>query len=94
MIDAAKLAMLKPTAVLINAARGCLVDEAALRCALQEKRLAPRRSTYSRWSRPRTAKLLELPNFLVTPHIGGSAHEAVLAMGRAAIRGLDEKRHS
>ena len=32
--------------------------------------------------------VLSLPNFLATPHIGGSAEEARLAMGRAAIRGL------
>jgi len=32
--------------------------------------------------------LLGLPNVLATPHIGGSAEEAVLAMGRAAISGL------
>ena len=31
-------------------------------------------------------------NFIVTPHLGGSAEEAILAMGRAAIRGLDENR--
>lgn len=90
MIDAAKLAMLKPTAVLINAARGWLVDEAALRHALQEKRLAAAAFDVFAVEPPVDRELLGLPNFLVTPHIGGSAHEAVLAMGRAAIRGLDE----
>ena len=35
-------------------------------------------------------ELLRLPNFLGTPHIGGSTEEAVLAMGRAAIGGLDD----
>ena len=34
-------------------------------------------------------ELLRLPNFLGTPHIGGSSEEAILAMGRAAIDGLD-----
>ena len=39
---------------------------------------------------PVDEKLLNLTNFLVTPHIGGSAKEAILAMGRAAIEGLDK----
>jgi len=34
-------------------------------------------------------ELLQMPNFYSTPHIGGSAEEAILAMGRAAIVGLD-----
>ena len=41
---------------------------------------------------PRDSGLLELPNFMATPHIGGSAEEAVLAMGRAAIEGLENNR--
>jgi phosphoglycerate dehydrogenase-like enzyme len=57
---------------------------------LQEKRLAAAAFDVFAVEPPTDRELLELPNFLVTPHIGGSAHEAVLAMGRAAIRGLDE----
>jgi phosphoglycerate dehydrogenase-like enzyme len=37
---------------------------------------------------PTDRELLSLPNFMATPHIGGSTEEAVLAMGRAAIEGL------
>ena len=37
---------------------------------------------------PEDQELLELANFIVTPHIGGSANESIMAMGRAAIVGL------
>jgi phosphoglycerate dehydrogenase-like enzyme len=90
MLDARRLAILKPTAVLINTARGGLIDEVALRQMLQDKRLAAAAFDVFAVEPPLDKELLGLPNFLVTPHIGGSAHEAILAMGRAAILGLDE----
>jgi D-3-phosphoglycerate dehydrogenase len=89
LIDAQRLAMLKPTAVLINTARGGLVDEAALKHMLRERRLAAAAFDVFAQEPPTDQELLALPNFLATPHIGGSAQEAILAMGRAAIRGLD-----
>ncbi len=89
MLDAQRLALLKPTAVLINAARGGLVDEVALKQMLQDKRLAAAAFDVFAVEPPQDTELLSLPNFLVTPHIGGSSHEAILAMGRAAIGGLD-----
>ena len=89
MLDAQRLAMLKSTAILINAARGGLVDEAALKQMLQRKCLAAAAFDVFSVEPPQDQELLALPNFLATPHIGGSAHEAILAMGRAAIDGLD-----
>ena len=38
---------------------------------------------------PSDDELISLPNFFCTPHIGGSTEEAILAMGRAAIQGLE-----
>lgn len=90
MLNERQLALMKPTAVLLNAARGGLVDEAALKCMLQDKRLAAAAFDVFAVEPPVDQELLSLPNFLATPHIGGSAHEAILAMGRAAINGLDE----
>lgn len=92
MLDARRLAFMKPTAVLINAARGGLVDEAALKHMLQGQRLAAAAFDVFAAEPPEDRELLAMPNFLATPHIGGSAQEAILAMGRAAIDGLDDHR--
>lgn len=89
MLDARRLEMMKPTAVLINAARGELVDELALKRLLVSKRLAAAAFDVFAIEPPQDQELLALPNFLATPHIGGSAQEAILAMGRAAIDGLE-----
>lgn len=89
MLDAQRLALLQPTAVLINAARGGLVDEVVLKQMLQDKCLAAAAFDVFAVEPPLDHELLALPNFLATPHIGGSAHEAILAMGRAAIEGLE-----
>jgi D-3-phosphoglycerate dehydrogenase len=90
ILSADRLALMKAHAILINAARGGLVDEAALKLALMEKRLAAAAFDVFADEPPQDKELLNLPNFLATPHIGGSAEEAILAMGRAAINGLDE----
>lgn len=89
MLDKRRLALMKPTAVLLNASRGGLVDEIALRQMLQNKHLAAAAFDVFAVEPPVDKELLSLPNFLATPHIGGSAEEAILAMGRAAIDGLD-----
>ncbi len=89
MLDARRLRLMKQSAVLINAARGGLVDESELRRMLIEKRLAGAAFDVFAVEPPADLELLRLPNFLATPHIGGSAYEAILAMGRAAIDGLD-----
>lgn len=88
MIDAGRLALMRPDAVLVNTARGGIVDEAALKAALSQGRLAAAACDAFATEPPGDADLLALPNFLATPHIGGSAEEAILAMGRAAIAGL------
>jgi D-3-phosphoglycerate dehydrogenase len=89
LLSADRLDRMKPSAVLINAARGGLVDEGKLKTVLLEKRLAAAAFDVFAVEPPQDAELLNLPNFFVTPHVGGSAEEAILAMGRAAIDGLD-----
>src|SRR4051794_10581726 len=89
LIDARALALMKPTAFLVNTARGGIVDETALKAALLDQRLAGAAADVFEVEPPVDAELLQMPNFIGTPHIGGSTHDAVLAMGRAAIAGLE-----
>ncbi len=90
MLDAKRLALMRPDSVLINAARGGLVDELELKIMLRDGGLAAAAFDVFASEPPVDMELLSLPNFLVTPHIGGSSYEAILAMGRAAIDGLDQ----
>ena len=89
MIGEREIASMKPGACLINTARGGIVDEAALKAALAAERLAGAAFDVFASEPPADTDLLQLPNFLGTPHIGGSTREAVMSMGRAAIAGLD-----
>ena len=89
LLDARRIAQLRPGALLINAARGGIVDEDAVRRALLEQRLAGAAFDVFAVEPPTDLELLQLESFIVTPHLGGSSIEAILAMGRAAIRGLD-----
>ncbi len=92
ILSAERLALMKPDAILINAARGGLVDEDALKSALKDGRLGAAALDVFATEPPDDRELLELPNVIVTPHLGGGAEEAILAMGRAAIDGLDQNR--
>jgi D-3-phosphoglycerate dehydrogenase len=92
MIGARQLATMRPGAFLINAARGGLIDEAALADALESGRLAGAACDVFAIEPEANPRLLKLPTFLGTPHIGGSTEEAQLAMGRAAIAGLENAR--
>ena len=92
LIGAAELARMRKGAVLINAARGGLVDEAALEAALTSGHLTGAAFDVFQLEPDANSRLLALPTFLGTPHIGGSTEEAQLAMGRAAIEGLETAR--
>jgi phosphoglycerate dehydrogenase-like enzyme len=71
LIDARRLALMKPTAYLINTARGPIVDEAALIRALQERRIAGAGlDVFDTEPLPANHPLTQLDNVVLTPHLG------------------------
>ncbi|HWR60041.1 MAG TPA: phosphoglycerate dehydrogenase [Clostridia bacterium] len=71
LIGAAQLNLMKPTAYLINAARGGVVDEAALFTALSKGKIAGAGIDVFSSEPPVNSSLLELENVILTPHMGG-----------------------
>ncbi len=76
LIGEKELTMLKPDARIVNCARGGLIDEDALCAALQEGRVAGAALDVFEQEPPGSCRLLELDNFIATPHLGASTREA------------------
>ncbi|ATJ81825.1 hydroxyacid dehydrogenase [Halomonas beimenensis] len=83
LIDAAALGRMRPEAVLINAARGGTVDEAALGEALREGRLAGAMlDVFEQEPLPAGSVLEGVPNLILTPHIAGVTEESNARISR------------
>ena len=89
ILDGDKLSLLKNDAVLINLARGGLIDEVALKELLNNNKIAGAALDVFEVEPPVDPSFATMDNVLITPHIGGSTEEAILAMGMAAIEGLE-----
>lgn len=76
MIGTAELQKMKPTAFIVNVARGGLIDEAALVEALKAGEIAGAGLDVFTSEPPKDAALTSLPNVVVTPHLGASTDEA------------------
>lgn len=86
MIDAAAIARMRPGAILVNTARGELVDEAALVAALREGRLGGAGlDTFASEPIAPDHPLLALDNVVVSPHVGANTHEARARVGVRCI---------
>jgi D-3-phosphoglycerate dehydrogenase len=80
IIGAEQLKMMKNTAMLINCARGGLVDEAALYDALKQGEIAKAALDVYETEPPKNSPLFELDNITFTPHLGASTREAQVAV--------------
>ncbi len=86
LIGAAELAAMKPTAVLVNVARGPIVDESALAEALAEGRIAAAGLDVFEREPEVEPRLLGLDNVVLTPHLGSATVETRTAMAELAAR--------
>ncbi|ABQ36184.1 hydroxyacid dehydrogenase [Bradyrhizobium sp. BTAi1] len=89
LFNAARLRLMKPTAYLINTARGGLIDEAALYDALSSRRLAGAGLDVFEQEPPPVGHALHaLPNVIMAPHVAGVTREAVDRMSEQTARNI------
>jgi len=89
MIDRSALDAMKPTALLVNTARGELVDEPALIAALQQGRLGGAAlDTFAEEPLAVDSPLRRMANVVLSPHVAGQTEEALIRVGRAAAQAI------
>ena len=88
LIGVTELALMKPTAFLINTSRGKVVEEAALVEALQSKRIAGAALDVFEFEPQIHPALLAMPNVVVSPHMGTATSETRLAMAMKTAENL------
>ncbi len=89
MIGAEQLAKMKPSAILVNAGRGPVVDEKALIQALQDGTIhAAGLDVFEQEPLPADSPLLAMPNVVALPHIGSATHETRYNMAACAVDNL------
>ena len=89
LMDAAKLARMKPTSYLVNTARGGIVVESALYDALVAKKLGGAGlDVFEQEPPPIGHKLFDLPNVIIAPHVAGVTREALNRMGEQTAKNM------
>ncbi|MFC0711158.1 2-hydroxyacid dehydrogenase [Azorhizophilus paspali] len=89
LIGRRELALMKPSAILINIARGPVLDEPALIEALRERRIQAAGLDVYEKEPLKDSPLFALPNAVTLPHIGSATHETRRAMAERAIDNLE-----
>jgi len=87
-MGAAEIALMKPSATLINIARGGIVDDAALAVALKNKQIAAAGLDVFEGEPALNPALLTVPNVVLTPHIASSTVQTRMAMAKLAADNL------
>ena len=90
LVDGQFLALMKPTAILVNTARGSVVDEAALAQVLAQGSIAAAGLDVYEREPEVEPMLLSLPNMVLLPHLGSATIEARTAMGMQAVDNLED----
>ncbi|RIK38040.1 MAG: hypothetical protein DCC58_17195 [Chloroflexi bacterium] len=86
LIGAEQLALMRPSAILINTGRGAIVDQAALYEALRDKRIAGAGlDVFVNEPLPGDDPLTSLENVVLTPHIGAATVEAAVQLAKAPV---------
>ena len=88
LIKADDLALMKPTAIIVNTARGGVVDDVALIQALKEKRIAGAGVDVFEGEPAFNAEFLKLDNVALTPHIGSATHATRMRMAELAAENI------
>ena len=85
LVNKSSILTMKSSVILINTARGEIINEQDLKWALQNNKIGGAALDVFEIEPPEDKELIKFPNLIATPHIAGNSYEAVMDMGLAAI---------